>query len=513
MDTQLKMFVDSLEKWFTAEDIVHSLEGCVSCGLCGQACAWYLETGDPQQHPKNRSDFVRTVYKRYNTLQGRILGTLGLMPSPTVEDLKAQMKNYWSCTVCGRCTIACPLGVSNRRLYRVFRMAYTDAGFSDEHPTLAAIIKNSRDAKHSFGLSREEVLGKPGMFMGNEDCEMPLDVPGAKYLFVCPAAGNTKIPELGIKGMKILNAAGIDYTVSAKVIDTGTEIDHVAGHHELSKKMLLDWEAEADRLGCQAVIVAECGCDVRTMYVESTEVLGRPFRYPVISVDSIFAEIIDKSMVPLEPVDTSVTFHDPCYVTRLSGMADKYRHLLPKVTNDFRDMAPHLEQNYCCNGGAGGMRMPENTEMRRKASRLKATQIESTKADVVATPCAICYLNMKDTTEYYKQATPEKRKARMFFEIVYDAMMKGLRKTGEVDRIKIPASIKNMSPEDFKKHSISGYMEDLKKRPVFKDLLEKFRSDPNVNNYAMENPGFWEYFDRVEAEVNGVEPVTANVSK
>lgn len=508
METQLKAFVDTLEKRFTAEDIIHSLEGCVSCGLCGQACAWYLATGDKNLHPKNRSDFVRKVYKRYNTLQGKILGSIRLIESPTVQDLKDNMKNYWSCTVCGRCTISCPIGVSNRRLYRIFRMAYTDAGFSEENPTLKAIINNSRVAKHSFGLSHEEVLGKPGMFMGYEDCEMPLDVYGSEYLFVCPAAGNTKIPELGIKGMKILNAAGIDYTVSAKVIDTGTEIDHVAGHHELSKQMLLDWEEEADRLGCKKVIVAECGCDIRTMYVESTEILGRPFRYPVISVDSIFEEIINNKLVPIEPIDTSVTFHDPCYVTRLSGMSDKYRKLLPKVTNNFRDMVPNLEQNYCCNGGAGGMRMPENTEMRRKASRIKAFQIESTGAEVVATPCAICYLNMKDTTEFYKQATPEKRKARMFFEIVYEAMMKGLKKAGQTDRIKIPAPLKNMDKETYKKHSISFYMENLKKKPLFKDLLKKFRDDPNVKNYGIEYPGFWQYFDKVEAEVN-----KASVSK
>ncbi len=503
MDSQLKTFVDTLDRFYTAEDVVHSIDGCLSCGMCGQACAWYIETGDEKMHPKNRSDFIRNVYNRYNTFTGKIKGALGLIPTPTLEDIKENMSVYWACTVCGRCTLSCPIGISNRRLYRGVRIAYTEAGLSETNPTLKAIIDNSRDAKHSFGLSCEDVVAKPGLFMKYEECEMPLDVHGAEYLFVCPAAGNTKIPELGIKGLKIMNAAQFDYTVSSKIIDTGTEIDHVAAHEGISRQMLLDWEAEAERLGVQKVIVAECGCDVRTMYVEATEILGRPFKFPIISIDTMWEDIVNEHGVPFEPIEESITMHDPCYVTRMSGMGEKYRKMFPKIAKDFREMTPNQEQNYCCNGGAGGMRMPENTERRRKISRLKANQIEATGAELVATPCAICYLNIKDITEVYEQATPDTRKARMFFEIFYDAMMKGLEKEGDTDRVKMPKLLKGMSKEEFKQHSVSGYLDELKKnkKSLYLELIKKYRDDPNVNNYAKENPGFWKFLDQVEKEV------------
>jgi len=500
---QLKKFVDTIDRFYTAEDVVHAIDGCLSCGMCGQACAWFIETGDEKMHPKNRSDFIRNVYNRYNTVTGKIKGALGLMKTPTLEDIKENMSVYWACTVCGRCTLSCPIGISNRRLYRGFRIAYTEAGLSETNPTLKAIIDNSRDKKHSFGLSCEDVVAKPGLFLQYEGCEMPLDIQGAEYLFVCPAAGNTKIPELGIKGMKIMNAAGLDYTVSSKIIDTGTEIDHVAAHEGISKQMLLDWEEEAEKLGVEKVIVAECGCDVRTMYVEATEILGRDFKFPIVSIDSMWEDIVNEHGVPFEPIEESVTMHDPCYVTRMSGMGDKYRKIMPKIAKDFREMTPNQEQNYCCNGGAGGMRMPENTERRRKISRLKANQIEATGAELVATPCAICYLNMKDITEHYKQATPENRKARMFFEIFYDAMMKGLEKAGQTDLVKIPKLLKSMNRSEYLKHSVEGFMDDLKKnkKTVFAELLKKYRNDPNVLNYARENPGFWAFFDKVEKEV------------
>lgn len=54
MDAQLQKFVETVDKWLTAEDIVINLEACIGCNNCSQACAWYLETGDERLRPKYR---------------------------------------------------------------------------------------------------------------------------------------------------------------------------------------------------------------------------------------------------------------------------------------------------------------------------------------------------------------------------------------------------------------------------------------------------------------------------
>lgn len=504
MDQVLQKFVDTLDHWLTEEDIGLNMYGCVGCNQCGDACAWYVETGEEAMHPKVRADFVRTVWKRYKTVSGKILGSMGLMESPTVDDLRKNMFMYWQCTVCGRCTLACPMNISNRSLYRAMRAAYTESGLAFENPTLKSIYDNTVKLRHSFGLTREYVFSRPGLFLGYEGVEIPVDVKNVDYFFVCPSAGNTRIPEYGVKLMKILNVAGVSYTVSSKVTDTGTEIDHIVVHHELSKKMLEEWEEAALEVNAKYVVVAECGCDVRTMYVEAEKTLGRPFKLPIVSIDTIIEQAIDDGRLPVEPIDESVTFHDPCYVTRLSGRGEEYRRFLPKVVKDFREMTPNREQNYCCNGGAGGMRLPENTEKRRKISRLKAEQIKNTGADLVTTPCAVCYLNLKDTTEVYGLATADNRKARMLFEIVYDAMMKALKKRGEEDRVRMPAVFKNMNKQERIQHSLSGLMDQLMRSPQFPEMLKKLKEDANVKNYAKENPGFWKYFEKIEKEAMSI---------
>jgi hypothetical protein len=92
------------------------------------------------------------------------------------------------------------------------------------------------------------------------------------------------------------------------VIDTGTEIDHIAVHHNLSRQMLEEWEQEADRLGVEKILLVECGCDARTLYAEASETLGRPFRYPIISVDTLMLDLIKQGRLPVEKIDT----RSPC---------------------------------------------------------------------------------------------------------------------------------------------------------------------------------------------------------
>ncbi|MCS6888729.1 (Fe-S)-binding protein [Chloroflexus sp.] len=491
MEAEMQLFVDSLRKNITAEDVVN-FEACMDCKMCGEACAWYLVTGDEKLHPTHKTGFIRQIYQRYLTIEGRIGGALGLVPTPTVADLKENMQYFWACTACGRCTLACPSGISIRRMVRLARAAYSDSGLSNANPTIRSIVENTDRHRHSFGLTAAQVLGRVGLFLRSEGLEVPVNVHGAEMLFVCPAAGNTKIPDYGIKLIKILNAAGVSYTISPYVIDTGTEIDHIAVHHNLSKQMLLDWEQEADRLGVKSILLVECGCDTRTLYAEATETLGRPFRYPIVSVDALMLDLIRQGRLPIEKTDLKVTLHDPCYATRLSGLGDLFRELLNLVTDNFIEMTPNREHNYCCNGGAGGMRLPENTNLRRKISVLKANQIRATGADYVTSPCVVCTLSLEDTCQTYNLSATGDRMALVLFEVVYAAMEPALAKRGELDRMRVPAELRNRDREFFIAHSIEGQMATLMQQPDFPALLDWLEKDDIVKRFSKDHPQVYE---------------------
>lgn len=500
VEPRMRVFVDSLRKNINVTHVA-ALEGCLRCGQCATVCAWHMTTNRRELHPKFRIQFLAGIYRRFLTFEGRILGRLGLIDTPTAKDLEEHMHLFWKCTLCGRCTLTCPMGISNRHLVRLARAAYTDAGLSFDNPTLKAIFEDTRDKRHSFGLDVERIFLRVGLFLKHLNVEIPINIPGAEYLFVCPTAGNTKIPDYGVKLPMLLNAAGVSYTVSRRVIDTGTEIDHIVVHHELSKRLLQEWEDEAERLGVQCVLVAECGCDVRTLYAEATFTLGRPFRFPFRSIDSLLLDLIREGRLPIRKVQDKVTLHDPCYVTRLAGLGEMERELLNEVCDDFVEMEPHGEKNLCCNGGAGPLRLKECTDLRREVSRLKAEQISATGANRVVTPCAVCSLSLTDTVNHYRLAPDGQRMVYMMFEMVFDAVSAALAERGESDRVRVPALLENRDPAFREEHSIAGVLATLGRHPGLRGDLEWMEKDEVTERFLGNHPGSRDTFTRLKHQL------------
>ena len=50
---------------------------CVRCGACADKCHFYIGSGDPKNMPVLRAELIRSVYRRYFTLTGRIFGGAG----------------------------------------------------------------------------------------------------------------------------------------------------------------------------------------------------------------------------------------------------------------------------------------------------------------------------------------------------------------------------------------------------------------------------------------------------
>ena len=45
---------------------------CVRCGACADKCHFFLGSADPKNMPVLRAELIRSVYRRYFTLSGRI---------------------------------------------------------------------------------------------------------------------------------------------------------------------------------------------------------------------------------------------------------------------------------------------------------------------------------------------------------------------------------------------------------------------------------------------------------
>jgi len=70
------------------------------------------------------------------------------------------------------------------------------------------------------------------------------------------------------------------------------------------------------------------------------------------------------------------------------------------MANDFREMNPNCEYNWCC-GGGGGLVALDNEEFRIKSGKPKKEQIEKSGASIVVTACENCHLQLSTINQGY----------------------------------------------------------------------------------------------------------------
>jgi Fe-S oxidoreductase len=124
---------------------------------------------------------------------------------------------------------------------------------------------------------------------------------------------------------------------------------------------------------------------------------------------------IDKS----KKIKERVTLQDPCNLIRRGGAADKFRYIVNATCEDFVEMTPNREHNYCCNAGGGLAGLSNWAAHKARGNRVKAEQIKRTGAKIVITPCHNCSTGIKDVIKIWNLGV----KNMFFDELLVNTMV------------------------------------------------------------------------------------------
>lgn len=403
-----------------------SLNSCVHCGLCGESCIYYLTYKESRFLPAQKVDFITSVYKRYCTFIGKHVPLLSHARDLNEETLKELVDLFYgACTLCGRCTLHCSIGVDIAFLVRTGRVMLAEMGLVP--PSIQSTVDAAIQTGNNMGITTEEFVDTIRWLeddlsddLNDENVSIPLDEKGKELLYTLNPREPKFFP-LSISAMaKIFYAAGESWTLSTRMYDV-TNYGFFTGNTEEASAIVKRLYEEVGNLNAKKLILAECGHGSRAFRWEGPNYLKKEFPFESLTSVELIADYIKSNRIKVEKgsLKQRVTLHDPCNLVRNGGIVDPQRYVLNMIAADFVEMTPHGIDNYCCGGGGGQLAMSEYNERRMAIGERKAEQIRNTGAKIVVTPCHNCVDQLIQLNVFYKLNVQIKTLA----EVVADAII------------------------------------------------------------------------------------------
>lgn len=409
---------------------------CVRCGACADKCHFYLGSADPKNMPVLRAELMRSVYRRYFTLSGRIFGWLFGCSLAGARDLTEDVVKEWfyyfyQCTECRRCSVFCPYGIDTAEITMMGRELLNLIGCNTNWVLEPAAncfrVGNHLGIQpHGFKDSIDFAASEAAEITGL-DFEVPINRKGAEILFVMPSADYFGTPHyytlLGY--LMLFREIGLDYTVSAYASEGGNF--GLFSSHDMMKRLNAKIYDEARRLGVKWILGGECGHMWRVLhqYMDTmngpadfleapvSPVTGTVFENArstkMVHICEFTADLIHHGKLKLDPRRNdrwNVTYHDSCNPARGMGLLEEPRHILRSVCRNFHEMPESTirEQTLCCGSGAG-LGTDENLEVRLRGGFPRANAVKYVKekhgVNLLACICAIDKATLPTLLEYW----------------------------------------------------------------------------------------------------------------
>ncbi len=235
------------------------------------------------------------------------------------------------------------------------------------------------------------------------EVRFPVDQESSKIFYTVNPREPMYFPLSILAVGKIFYAAGESWTFSSENYDV-TNYGLYNGDDEAAGTMSGRLLKSLKDMGCQTLVLAECGHGFNSNRWEAPEWLNEKYGLEVKSILQVVADYIREGKIKLDPSKNSdiVTLHDPCNLVRLGGVVEEPRYILRNATTNFVEMIPNRIKNFCCGGGGGQLAMSRFASRRIKTGKLKADQIKKTGAKIVAAPCHNCIDQLMELNKHYE---------------------------------------------------------------------------------------------------------------
>jgi len=372
---------------------------CVHCGLCSDACHFYLSHDkDPQYSPAGK--VKQTIWE--------ILKKKGKVDAEFIK--RASEIASTECNACRRCAMYCPFGIDIAYLMLTMRRICHKLGVTPQY---------IQDTAHSHSATMNQMWVKDDEWidclMWQEDeargeipnIRIPLDKEGAEIYYSVIGPEPKFRAQLIYQAAVIMHAAGVDWTMPATPGWDNSDMCMFTGDFEMMARLKKVHYESAARLKVKKIVMGECGHAFRSVYDVGNRALGWKMPpIPMVHAIEFYYELIKDGKIKIaKKYEKPVTFHDPCNTVRGRGLHEMGRFVTNAICEKLIEMHPNREHNYCCSAGGGVINCGPPYKMTRvDGNRVKAEQLFAAKAKgakTIIAPCHNCHGGLEDIVHHY----------------------------------------------------------------------------------------------------------------
>jgi len=295
----------------------------------------------------------------------------------------------FSCATCRNCVEQCPMKFSDDIVDWIVAARSNMVEKGLVLPNIRDFLNNISKHGNPWGTARSK---RAAWAEGIRQYK-----PGDDYLFYvgCVGSYEERGQRMARSFAELLHKAGVSFGILGAEEECDGNEAYMLGEMGLFQELAEKNVQKFKELGVKKVVTLSPHA-----YNSMKNKYPRFGDFEIFHYTQLLSETIRQGKIELSELKAKVTYHDPCFLGRYSGVYDIPREILKSIPGiELTEMERTRENSFCCGGGSGNFVMDLLGGSEENPSRIRVREAHETGAEILAVACPSCMMMLDDAVK------------------------------------------------------------------------------------------------------------------